>query len=439
MRILITILTMLSLLLTMCAGSFTSTAQQQNNLQDPFAPGQVFARNLHPSAVIGSTPERRAAWEGLTPEQQSKALAEFRTMIEDLKEQNLAAMRSQMPTDFDLTLAFTGDNGQRLLLPAKAQEESGTSVETESLQKPEPSQTRSVSKDTDLDGLPQFFESAVADAFTPFYHISAGERSGTGFATFGNFVPQTVQQVFGSVPPISNYRVKPVGFRTDANGNQLGYLQLDYLTLWNRDDGLILGWFCEMCLSNSLDLAGFSISDIVSALTDHRLDNERSAVLIAAPVSGPNIYNLDPQAYKAYQFFTVAHEDTFTEVRIRIFPNQPVPAGRHIELGLSLSKHGTYPFNPDYFPILPSYIIISTYLMLDFLLAVGIIHYDEYLIYLFMADTAYFTCVVEHFQDQGGMFAATRINVGDVNNPINNSGFIQDTELRKKLSKMLSF
>jgi hypothetical protein len=77
----------------------------------------------------------------------------------------------------------------------------------------------------------------VADVFTPVYHVSAGENAGTGFATFFDAVPQNVAQVFGSVPPINYFRVQPLGFGTDSAGAPVGVLRIDYLTLWNRDDG----------------------------------------------------------------------------------------------------------------------------------------------------------------------------------------------------------
>ncbi|HEU4710954.1 MAG TPA: hypothetical protein VFS76_05280 [Pyrinomonadaceae bacterium] len=470
MKSLITVLTTLSLLLATCAGSFTSTAQL-TNLQDPFEAGNGFTRKLPPNAVIGSTPERKAAWDSLTPEQKETVLTEYRTIIENLQNERQQEGRREV----DSTLAFTDDNGQRLLVTAKAREVSKSNVEAESAQTstpcfdcepcpecepnpclinpsscepvpsptptpaPTPSPTPSkMGRDADQDGLPEKFENTVASAFTPFYHVSAGERSGTGFASFGNFVPQTVQQVFGPVPPISYFRVKPAGFRTDANGNQWGFLQLDYLTLWNRDDGLATGGLCEG-LSLSLGFAGYTVSQILPAITDHPLDNERSAVLIAAPVSSPNTYNFEPQAYKAYLFFTAAHEDTLVDQSRILSPSQPVPAGHHIELAFSLSKHGTYHFNPDWLPMMPDYIIFATYATLSFLYMFGYISGWEYLAYLYIADITYFVCVVERFHEQGGVFAGTHINVGDLNIPTNNSNFIRDTQLTRKLSKMFNF
>jgi hypothetical protein len=47
--------------------------------------------------------------------------------------------------------------------------------------------------DADSDGLSEEFENQVADLFTPYYHVSTGEKSGTGFALFRDSVPQVVQ------------------------------------------------------------------------------------------------------------------------------------------------------------------------------------------------------------------------------------------------------
>lgn len=45
-------------------------------------------------------------------------------------------------------------------------------------------------------------------------------------------------------------------------------------------------------------------------------------------------------------------------------------------------------------------------------------------LHLFLADQAFFECAVERFQEQGGVYANTKINVGELKAPINNSGFI---------------
>lgn len=45
-------------------------------------------------------------------------------------------------------------------------------------------------------------------------------------------------------------------------------------------------------------------------LGSHPIDNERSALLVAAPVSNGG-YNLNLQNYKLYELFTAGHESTF--------------------------------------------------------------------------------------------------------------------------------
>lgn len=179
--------------------------------------------------------------------------------------------------------------------------------------------------------------------------------------------------------------------------------------------------------------AGLGLS--LDELTSHVLDNERSAILVAAPVGVSNIYNTNPAEYKAYQFFTGAHEDTFFDTSLSFAANPAVGYGLHIELGLARSKHGTYPFNPQGLPLFPDYVIYSTYSTIELLYYYGEINWYTYLSLLYAADTVFFACVVEQFQDQGGTYAGTRINVGELNTPINNSGFIQDPQLTQKLQK----
>lgn len=536
MKRLVSILTTASLMLSICASGFTTSAQQSSADQNPFAaPRKDFLKKMHPSARIGSTPERKAAWDKLAPEQQAKVQEKLRDIINKAKEKAEKEHKAKKRVESDTTLSFTDKKGKRKLVKSKEREVSGSSVEAQRCFDCEPidpcpgcepcydcyptnqppqvsisalptsgtvplavnftanaydpdgyitnyywnfgdGQTASGASvshtyqsagnftasvtvtddygdaasasivirptnvtqppsgtDADGDGLPESFENALADAFTPFYHVSAGEPN--GFAIFNNSVPQTVQQVFAPIPPISYFRVKPLGFSTDAYGNQLSVIQLDYLTLWDRDNGLAIGFFCEANLSLALGLAGYSFSQILPALTDHALDNERSAVLVAAPVPSYNTYNTDPQAYSAYRFFTAAHEDTFTDQSHLFSPSQPVPAGNHIELALSRSKHATYPFNPDYLPLVPDYIIYSTYATINFLYYNYYISDYEYFAYLYAADSGYYACAVDRFAEQGGTYAGTRINVGEVSNPINNSNFIRDTELSNKLSK----
>lgn len=138
--------------------------------------------------------------------------------------------------------------------------------------------------DADNDGLPETFENAVADAFTPVYYVSASEPD-----QFSTFVPNTITQIvqtnYGQ-SPVSHFRVQPVGFAYNYYNQLVSVIRIDYLTLWNNDSGLVTGGAC-----NGVPGAG----TLLAGLTGHSLDNERSVVLLAAPVSSYN-FNLNPNA-----------------------------------------------------------------------------------------------------------------------------------------------
>jgi PKD repeat protein len=288
--------------------------------------------------------------------------------------------------------------------------------------------------DADADGLPDGFENSLADAFTPVYHMSGGELAGTGFARFGDFSPQTVTQNLPLLPPVTHVRVTPVGFATDVYGRQFGFLQVDYLTLLNRDDGLSIGGDCRVYASILGGLIGLGITGLLDGFDGHPLEQERSATLVAAPTTASYQYSTDPAAYQAYDYYTAAHEGTFFDHSSYFGPTQPVPAYNHLNLALSKAKHGTYPFNPDYYPLVPYWVMLTTYDAIDFFF-----YYDyyKYLIFSFIADTFFFSCIVEHFQDQGGSFPGLQLNVGELSHPINGSGFILDPKVSSKLSPLL--
>jgi PKD repeat protein len=299
--------------------------------------------------------------------------------------------------------------------------------------------------DADGDGLADSFENALSDAFTPLYHVSTGELAGTGFSIFGDYVPQTPVQTFPPVPPISHYRVTPLGFSYDVYGRQLSVLQIDYFTLWNRDDGLSIGGDCWTFATVLGGLVGFSIVSALDGAGPHALDNERSAVLVAAPTTAAYQHPADPAAYSAYDFYTAAHEDTFFDHSMYFAPSQPVAAGWHVGLGMSRAKHGTYGFNPDHYALFPDWLIYATYDAIDFWYWYGYDPYDpygwerdlKYLTFLYMADTLFFSCVVEHFGEQGGTYSGTRLNIGEVSHPLNGAGFIYDSRMIGKLTTPL--
>lgn len=281
--------------------------------------------------------------------------------------------------------------------------------------------------DTDLDGLTDHFEAQVADAFTPIYHISAYEPD--HFATFNPFKPQTVAQRLGQTP-YSHYRVQPLGFDYDYQGRLVSVLRIDYLTLLDHDSGLVTGGNCDL-------FPGLTSFEGAGA---HNLDNERAAVLVAAPVWS-YAYNLDPMSYGAYSYYTAAHEHTVFDKSRYIDFYSPVPAGWHIHLALSLSKHGTYTFNPDYLWMLPDEIIWGTLAAIDYYCFrwtwdgpgwndLGCLAMQYY------AYGAFYECAVERFFDQGGRFAEGRVNVGEPTYPAPGYHFIQDwdTGLYQKLA-----
>lgn len=287
------------------------------------------------------------------------------------------------------------------------------------------------SNDADGDQLTDHFEDRVADAFTPIYHISAYEVD--QFVTFNNSVPQTIAQRFGQTP-ISHYRVQPLGFDYNYYGQLVSVLRIDYLSLWDHDSGLVTGGACD----------AFPGLNSFEGIQAHDLDNERSAVLVAAPVYG-YYFNQDPMAYSAYSYFTTAHEDTPADkTRYYDFPDNPVPAGWHIHLAQSLYKHGTYAFNPDYLTLVPDYIVLSVIAGVDYACyrgtwGNGVFGWQDLacLAALYYAYGFFYGCAVERFFDQGGRFAEKRFNVGEPNTPINGAGFIQD-DSHKLYSKLVN-
>lgn len=533
------ILTTITLLITVTAGGFRSSAQQPNtnNIpQDPFATPRAkqkeFLDKLPASIKRGATPEAKAAWDKLKPEERERVKTNVHKIFEEAKakaEKNKKdrkkgkikswkdiiegkhANTASDNTVVDATLLFsdkTGGNHSLVMATEQevAQRPEDPCIEDPSLcdpgnQPPQVSITASptsgtaplavnftanasdpdgyitsyywdfgdgqtasgasvshtyqtagnftasvtVSDDygnwagasvvittngtpqqgTDADGdtLPESFENELADAFTPIYHVSQYEPD-----QFATFVPNSVQQIpqalYGQ-SPVSHFRVKPLGWgRNRYNGQLVSVIRIDYLTLWNQDSGVVTGGACDAFPG----LNGFE------GIFGHNLDNERSVVLLAAPVSSPNYFNLDPNAYSAYSYYTAAHENTiFDKSRYLNFPTNPIPAGLHIHLALASSKHSTYTFDPDYLPLLPDYIIYGIIEGVNLACYYGTfnngnLEYNDLLCLaaLYYAYGALYGCAVERFINQGGSIANLRINVGEPNNPINSSLFIQN-------------
>lgn len=396
------------------AAALLATCTATSSATEPAAGTRLAAAPdlLPPLAEPKSTPERRAAWESLGASGQQQ--------VRDLFTARVApAVRGAADAD-------RSPRSARDLLAGKVSDPAANTLRT--AEKSVAPTTKQVAGfDDDLDGLPDAVENGVADAFTPEYHISAGELPGTGFGLLADGTPQRTVVSLPPVPPVSNFRVQPLGI---ASG--FGFLRIDYLTLWNRDDGLD-----GRCVSTTiLDLIGIPANDVIRALTGHPEEQERSAVLVAAPAAGT--YNSDPNAYVALDFFTTAHEGVpFFDQSMFIAPPAPVPANNHVLLGNARSKHGTYSFNAEGYPIFQPAVIAAAYAAIEILYITGVIDWVTYLALLFLADDLFFGCVIERFQEQGGFYAALRTNVGEPGRPINASGFIEDAKIRDKLTTPL--
>ncbi len=296
--------------------SHIGLALAQTPTEDAFNSGGQSLNTLPSEAVIGSTAERRDAWNSLSETEKAEASAR----LEEIVESSQPTQQDSEPVSLNLSFVSNLDAGSVVNASATKELSSGFFHPGFAPYAPCPicPPPPPIYVDDDLDGLEDGFENSLADGFTPFYHVSGGEDAGTGFARFNNSVPQTVSQVFGPTPPISHFRVKPLGFATRNDGVRYGLIQLDYLTLWNKDDGLVSG---SLCIGNPF----INLLELLS----HNLDNERSALLVAAPVSN-STYNPNLQDYKIYEVYTAAHEDTFFDHSIYINLSTPVSFNNHI-------------------------------------------------------------------------------------------------------------
>ncbi len=285
--------------------------------------------------------------------------------------------------------------------------------------------------DADQDGLDDGLEAQLASGFMPIYHVSAGEQPGTGFARFQDTASLAILQNLPAVPPAVHWRVSPL-FVANLNGVPQQFLQIDYLTIWNRDDGLEIGGVCRFEAAVLGGLVGFGLVSALDGLLSHPLDPERSAVLVSAPLAGAG----DPNSYRSLSYYLASHEGTFTDHSIYLPPPYPLPPGNHALMWHSKSKHATYEFNPDYFPLIPSWVIYATYFTIEDLYWFGWIDYWDYLIYLSIADSVFFSCIVEHFSNQGGSLPSFELNVGENGRPLNGSSWIADSRVAEKLQPL---
>jgi hypothetical protein len=404
--------------------------------QSPLSP---HTPHLPVQAVVGSTPARLAAYNSLSPEQRQAVNALVQPYMQRALAQALAQRQSDLGAQDLLVHAPNLDGlvqhgpSQAPAMQSQVAVSSASTTNTVALYPSSsaalpsnPASAQITGSDLDHDGLPDNFENQLADAFTPGYFVSGGERD--SFATFLDSVPETVAQRQGQ-NPLSYFRVKPLGFVIGTNGVEYGLVQINYLTLWDHDSGLAVSGTCDALIGVAGGVLGISLTNLIGVLTSHNLDDEHSAALVAAPTLH-GAFNLDPGQYFGISYFTAAHEGTFFDHSFFINPGTPIPANNHLLLDLSLNKHSTYTFNPDGLPMFPGEIIDLFYRTVRELHDQGIISDLVYDYLLFVGDTVFYSCVIEHFSDQGGGFASPRINVGEpvAGSTLNGAGFILDPQ-----------
>ena len=274
--------------------------------------------------------------------------------------------------------------------------------------------------DQDGDGLPDCcdgLETSLAYEFRPEYYISNGEQQ--QFASYADSVPWTVTALNGTNPPTSYVHVSPLGLAQDSAGNQLFAIRVDFLSLWNADGGLVGGG--AACFYSY-----FGLDSVINQISGHQLDAERSVMLLAAPAVNGS-YNPDASQYSLYSIYTAAHEGTFFDQSSYADFATPIAPNNHVLLAQSVSKHSTYGFNPDYYPITPAWFIDSVNFSITAAYADGDIDDFTYYALLAAADDTFFGCLVERFGDQGPASLSYPVfNVGEVNHPLPGYSFIQD-------------
>jgi hypothetical protein len=302
---------------------------------------------------------------------------------------------------------------------------------------PSASAPAAVKTDDDNDGLQDKMERQLADNFTPAYYISRFESSGTGLSLFQDrtdtLIPTQVFPTSGPPVVVSYYRVTPLG----KSGGR-GYLQIDYLSLWNRDDGLPITAACGTDI-NLLSFFGIWSSAFAIDLPGHNLDNERSAVRVFAPLVG-GAYNTDSNAYKIDRVFTAAHELTRVDRSDLQSVSPPRGPVAHPVMFASLSKHATYLFWPHgAVSLLPGWAVGAIYGGVSS--ACFFVSPNTCDLLYFVADEVVFDCIVEKHVPQGYVYARTdlRTNLGEVNKPLPGGKIIQVPDIRTKFQRYFAY
>lgn len=399
----------------------------------------IYNQQKPAQAVAGSTSDRLAAYNSLTSDHRQAINVRVQPYLRTAIQQALAQHQSSIGNQ-DLMVHAPSLDGIMSHNPSKALSfqtqlmivNNGSGAFSTMTLYPaysaalpaNPVSGQVTGNDLDHDGLPEAFENQLADTFTPSYFVSGGERD--NFATFLDSVPAVVSQRLGP-HPLSYFRVKPLGFATATTGVVYGIIQVNYLTLWDHDSGLAVSGTCNAMMGVAGGILGIDLINMVSVLTSHALDDEHSAVLLAAPVVNGG-FNLDPTQYSAFSYYTAAHEGTFFDLSMYLNPSTPIPANYSIPLALSLNKHSTYAGDPDGLALFPPEVPFIYYATIFDLWAAGIVDDFEYLYLLYVGDTVFYGCVIEHFSNQGGVAASPRTNVGEpvAGSTINGSGFILD-------------
>ena len=373
--------------------------------------------------------EAQALWQGLPPEEQQQRIQEFFDLVGPRLRAKIKDRVARPP--------------QERLRPVSALKGTGIAgrgaaeriTESRLLSAPgggtEPPDPAPSLHDADGDGLGNALERQLAEGLMPVYHVSTGELPTTGFVSLQDTTTLVADQFLGQVPVAVHYRVTPL-FEEIFNGIPHKFLQIDYLTIWNRDEGLEISSLCRTNTAILGGLIGVGLVSLVDGARAHDWDVERSAVLVGAPTASAG----DPAAYRAYDYYLASHEGTFFNHSAFIFPAFPWPIGNHAQLWMSFSKHATYEGNPNFFPLMPGDIIAFTNGLLAELLLVGAIDDISYWIYVGIANSVFFSCIVEHFGEQGGALPTFQLNVGEKGQPINGSSWIADPDVSSKFEPL---
>jgi hypothetical protein len=394
------------------------TSEQSQTIQNVITPLLQQAIQSHPSAPMANFRSWQDIIGNSSPQGELSALA----VANSTYNSSPTSRTIQFSNDFGPPLSTSATIRKGGNLPTAVAQANVDTYQSNYRPAPyDPDQDGDGLPDNEVGGGPGDLEDAVAEAFTPDYYISAGEQQ--QFAAFGNYVPWTVTSLLGTSPIASiPHHVSPLGLVTDSSGNQLFAIRVDYLSLWNADGGLVGGG--AACFYSY-----FGLDNVINQVSGHELDAERSVMLLAAPAVNGG-YNPDASAYSLYSIYTAAHEGTFFDQSEYADFSPPVPAGNHVYLAQSVSKHSTYGFNPDFYPITPDWLIADTLEGITDAYAYGDIDDITYAILIGMADDTFYGCLVERFGYQGNAVPGIGFNVGEVSHPLGGHGYIQDDSAR---------